>query len=271
MTRPGLMPWARSANFVRELRDKGEIWRRLRRETPLHLYEIGDLDDFFWPNTRWFQGEDDALALLYTGMNPPTLLAFEGASSEAMRQLVHELASTLPDEIYAHLSPHLEEVLLQEYESRSRGEHQKMALERGGMVSGFDLVDCHVLHPHELVEVEAFYAEAYPQNWFDARMLQTGAYVGVRVGERLVCVAGVHVFSAEYKVAALGNIATHPAQRGQGLARRCTAALCERLFEDVEIIGLNVSRDNGAALACYDSLGFQKVADYNEVGLRRRT
>jgi ribosomal protein S18 acetylase RimI-like enzyme len=256
---------------MQEIRDKAEIWSRLQREASLHLYEIGDLDEFFWPHTRWFAGAEQSLALLYTGMTPPTLLAFEGTPSDSMLDLVEELASSLPDEIYSHLSPHLEEVLLGHYESRSRGEHQKMVLSRGSLATDIDTSACHTLHPDSLPEVEAFYQEAYPDNWFDPRMLETGAYVGLREEGKLLCIAGVHVYSAEYQVAALGNIATLPSERGRGLARRCTAACCERLFQEVEIIGLNVSRDNAAALACYHSLGFQKVADYNEVGLRKRS
>lgn len=256
---------------MQEIRDKGEIWNRLQRETSLHLYEIGDLDDFFWPHTRWFVGAEESLALLYTGMTPPTLLAFEAHPSDSMVELVDELASTLPDEIYSHLSPHLEEVLLGHYESQSRGEHQKMVLARGELATGIDTGDCHALGPDSLAEVEAFYREAYPNNWFDPRMLETGAYVGLREQGKLSCVAGVHVYSADYRVAALGNIATLPSARGRGLAKRCTTACCERLFQEVEIIGLNVSRSNAAALACYHTLGFRKVADYNEVGLRKRS
>jgi hypothetical protein len=36
------------------LHDKEEIAAFLRRNTFLHLYEIGDLDDFFWQYTTWY-------------------------------------------------------------------------------------------------------------------------------------------------------------------------------------------------------------------------
>ena len=59
------------------LRDKGEIERFLRKNVYLHLYGVGDLDEFFWPYTTWFgsrTGEDlVAVALLYTGRALPTL------------------------------------------------------------------------------------------------------------------------------------------------------------------------------------------------------
>jgi predicted GNAT family acetyltransferase len=111
----------------------------------------------------------------------------------------------------------------------------------------------------------ALYAASYPGNWFVPRMLETGLYYGIRRGRALVSVAGVHVYSPHYKVAALGNIATRPDARGRGLATAVTARLChELLLQGIEHVGLNVKADNPSAIACYEKLGFQRVADYGE-------
>lgn len=52
-------------------RDAIEVF--LRADLDLHLYELGDLDPFFWPRTRWVgatpRGDLAALALIYA----PTL------------------------------------------------------------------------------------------------------------------------------------------------------------------------------------------------------
>jgi len=37
-----------------ELRDRDELASFFRRRPAVHAYELGDLDDFFWPHTRWF-------------------------------------------------------------------------------------------------------------------------------------------------------------------------------------------------------------------------
>jgi predicted GNAT family acetyltransferase len=96
-------------------------------------------------------------------------------------------------------------------------------------------------------------------------MLQTGFYFGIRRGRALVSAAGVHVYSRPYKVAALGNIATRPDVRGRGLGTAVTARLCQELLRaGVECIGLNVKADNLGARACYEKLGFVRVADYGE-------
>jgi hypothetical protein len=42
------------------LHDKATIERVLRRNVYLHLYSIGDLDDFFWPYTVWYATADGA-------------------------------------------------------------------------------------------------------------------------------------------------------------------------------------------------------------------
>jgi ribosomal protein S18 acetylase RimI-like enzyme len=86
----------------------------------------------------------------------------------------------------------------------------------------------------------------------------------------LVSVAGVHVVSLHYRVAALGNITTRPALRGRGYARRVTAHLCQSLAQRVDHIGLNVKADNAAALACYRRLGFQTIGQYEEFDAKRR-
>jgi ribosomal protein S18 acetylase RimI-like enzyme len=100
-------------------------------------------------------------------------------------------------------------------------------------------------------------------------MLDTGQYLGARIDGRLCAVAGVHVFSEAYGVAALGNITTRPEHRGKGLAGLVTGVLCRRLRQRVDWIGLNVDAENVAAIACYRKLGFARVADYGEFMVER--
>ena len=76
--------------------------------------------------------------------------------------------------------------------------------------------------------------------------------------------AGVHVYSEEYRVAALGNIVTHPDYRNRGFGRIVTAYLCKKLLEKVDHIGLNVHRDNVSAIRCYENLGFEILGKYEE-------
>jgi predicted GNAT family acetyltransferase len=71
-------------------------------------------------------------------------------------------------------------------------------------------------------------------------------------------------------VAALGNVATHTAHRGKGFAKAAVAALCHNLRRTVDHVGLNVAADNTAAVRCYQRLGFQIIATYEECHVQSR-
>jgi ribosomal protein S18 acetylase RimI-like enzyme len=184
---------------------------------------------------------------------------------EAMRTLLGELLPHLPRRFYAHLSPGLVEALSGAYRPEPGGEYRRMVLADADKALAADISQTFRIEPGRVDEVSAFYAEAYPGNWFDPAMLKTDQYFGVRRNKKLVAVAGVHVYSAAYKVAALGNIATHPDVRGQGLGTAVTAAVCRSLLGSCQVIGLNVKADNAAAIACYRKLGFTAHATFEEL------
>lgn len=252
------------------LHDRDRIERWLRRDAAVHLYELGDLDDFFWPSTTWYglaepdEERLDAIALLYTARELPVLVVMgRAADLPEVRALVLALTPLMPSRFYAHVVPGSADVLAQSFDLTSHGTHDRMVLVDRRHVDAVDSSSASQLGPEDERELIEFYAHAYPANWFDPRMLGTGAYFGVRRDGKIVSVAGVHVVSRRQRVAALGNIATDPAVRGQGLARIVTAAACKSLA-DADPIGLNVAADNEAAIAVYRALGFERVTCYEE-------
>ena len=249
------------------LHDKEEIEDFLRKDIYLHIYSLGDLDDFFWPFTLWYGLEDEAglcaVALLYLGQTLPTLLGLS-ATPKPMIQLIEAMEHLLPREFYAHLSPGVESYLTTNWNLESQGAHHKMALRDRDAPAAVDCTGVVPLGSDDLDEILDFYQRSYPGNWFDPRMLETGQYFGVREEADLVSIAGIHVYSPKYRVAALGNVATSPARRNMGYARRVTAKLCTSLSREVDHVGLNVRADNASALACYRELGFETVASYGE-------
>jgi ribosomal protein S18 acetylase RimI-like enzyme len=255
--------------LLRAVHDRDELAGLLRRDAALHTYELGDLDDFFWPYTTWYR-HGDQVALLYHGGGTPTLIALAPpAGIDDLAALVRGLVPLLPHRIYAHLSPVAVAALADHVEVTAGGPHRKLALTDPRRLAGTD-PGGEALTRADLPEVSNLYAAAYPGNWFDPRMLDTGQYVGVRRAGELLAVAGVHVWSATYRVAALGNVTTHPRARRQGLARAAVTAVCHRLRRTVDHITLNVRADNHAALALYDGLGFTPIAEYEECGLTAR-
>ncbi|MFG3706603.1 GNAT family N-acetyltransferase [Micromonospora sp. NPDC047670] len=251
---------------VRAEHDRTVLAGLLGRDPVLHAYQLGDLDDFFWPYTSWFRRGEE-VALLYHGADPPTLLAFAAPSRVAeLAVLLREMAPVLPARLWAHLSPGLVPALAGAYGMEAAGPHYKMALTDRARLAAVPPAGV-VLGAADLPALRRLYAQAYPGNWFDPRMLDTGQYVGVREGGEVVAVAGVHVYSPAYGVAALGNVTTHPRARGRGLARAVVAALCGRLLDGVAHVTLNVRADNGPAVRLYERLGFTRVADYGEYAL----
>ncbi len=248
-----------------------------------HAYELGDLDDFFWPHTAWYAlaggGEAPqhfrAMALLYTATDLPILLATTEREREAdTRTLLAALGpEALPRYVYAHLNPRVAYALRPWYRRTSHGVHYKMALTLPERLEAVGCGETVRLTPDDADEVEAFYRAAYPEGWIDLETLRTGQYVGVRDGRTgaLGCVAGVHVYAPRQRVATLGNVATLPEARGKGFATRACAALCRNLrAAGVEHVSLNVRTDNAPALRAYEKIGFTRLALYEEFMLTKR-
>ncbi|MFT3885189.1 MAG: GNAT family N-acetyltransferase [Flavobacteriales bacterium] len=248
------------------LHDRSVIHDHLKADLEAQIFCVGDLDDFFWPHTIWFawkeMGAIRAIALLYVGMEVPTLLLFQGADARAADRLLAGIKAMLPRRINVHLSPGLVEHFGKEHVLADHGRSHKMILR--GPVN--DPGDSRIrrLTPADLPALRALFAVAYPHNWFDERMLRTGRYFGLFSEGDLVGAAGVHVYSEAYKVAALGNITTHPEHRRQGIASKLTQALCHDLRGKVDVIGLNVRANNVHAIQCYKRIGFEVIADYDE-------
>lgn len=254
------------------LHDKEQIYQCLKEDMVLHLYSIGDLDDFFWPRTQWFGLLDGdrlrQVCLLYMGHDMPILLAL-ARDIQPMATLLEEIKPYLPPRFYAHFSPRLEDKFSPGHQLEDHGLHYKMALRDRSRLPDETHPSVTRISEFQLQAVRAFYQRSYPENWFDPRMLETHQYFGVQKEGSFLSVGGVHVFSPRYDVAALGNIATHPEHRNQGLASMVTAQLCRSLSQEVDHIGLNVKADNLAAIHCYRKLGFEKVACYHEFTIHK--
>src|SRR5690606_36478209 len=125
--------------------------------------ELGDLDDAFWPRTTWY-ADGSEVVLIYAAPGLPVMLALTERPA-AMRALLGAILPWMPRRFYAHLSPGLADVLRARYADEFHGHYQKMVL--AGDVPPTD--GCVALGPQHEAEALAFYAAAYPGNWFDPR------------------------------------------------------------------------------------------------------
>ncbi|MFH1464094.1 MAG: GNAT family N-acetyltransferase [Pseudomonadota bacterium] len=252
------------------LHDRDELEGFLSADPILHLYSLGDLDPAFWPHTCWYGlREEDRLAavmLVYLGLGLPAVQLFTGGDADPAAHLLEEVLPILPARFHAHLGPpELEPVLRRQRAFSPYGLSLRMRLATPEHLAGADPDGLVILDAADEPAIRALLAVAYPHNFFEPRMLASGLYLGVRRGGDLLAMAGLHVQSERYRAAALGNVATHPAHRGQGLGRAVTAALGRRLLaRGIDRIGLNVREANRAGRALYEGLGFVTHLRYQE-------
>ena len=244
-----------------ELRDRGAIARFCRRRPAVHAYELGDLDDFFWPYTRWFgwraDGRLEQLALLYDEPDLPVLLALAEEPESGMRDLLRRIAADLP--------PRVVRARLAAASSTPSGRCVVADEPAGCRICKLGLADpayrgaratrarrCCSRRP-TWPRSERFYADAYPGTVVSRPACSRPAGTrGSAATGAWRCVAGVHVWSPRWRVAALGNVATLPEHRGSGLATAACARLCRVLLDDgIDVISLNVRADNAAAIRAY--------------------
>ncbi len=234
-------------------------------------YAIGDLDPRFSPYSRWFAarevgaaGHVTGLGLVYTGLRVPVLLTLGEADAVEAVLRSPTLAHALPRRFFASMALDHLPAFQALYNVESLRQMQRMALDADAFVAPEeDLSEVVPVGHADTASLMALYRH-YPDHFFEPYQLEQGLYFGIRRGEQLVSVAGVHVVSEEWDVAAIGNVVTHPAHRSQGLSRRCTARLLQSLFERVSLVTLNVARENDAARRVYLRLGFTDRFRYLE-------
>lgn len=102
---------------------------------------------------------------------------------------------------------------------------------------------------------------------FLARTHTMGAFIGIRSGGRLSAMAGERCRFPGYTE--LSGVCTHPDFRGGGLARRLSAAVAHGIEARGDKPFLHAWKTNRAAIALYQSLGFELRAEVNVAVLER--
>jgi ribosomal protein S18 acetylase RimI-like enzyme len=247
--------------------DKKKLQHHFEKDRVLFAYHLGDLDDFHFERCQWAAAYGrspriDDVVLIYTGLETPTVLAF--GLSERFRSLLESLLDLLPERFHCHFQEKSRDIFRSRYREKPLGMHLKMKLGTFAPASDIDNVKVIRLDGSHEPGLRELYDVAYPDGYFDSRMLATGKYFGYLVDDRVLAVAGIHVYSDEYKVAVLGSITTHPDHRGRGLATALTSHLTAELVSEGKLVCLNVKADNLPAIHCYEKLGFETIYEYEE-------
>lgn len=250
--------------------DRDAVLEVLSEHRAIHAYGIVDAVQF-WDTSRWWIRDRGVVGLVgLPGVPGPVAYAVSSVYAAATLALLTDIVDDLPDRfaitgpsgVAARLGPtHRDERCVP---------YVKMQLIRpdmlpdpGGEVHA--LGPAHADASRALLEVTSGSTE-----FFRFDLLGTGRQVGIFDGDTLVAMAGTHVIDVDQRIAAIGNVNTLPAYRGRGLARRVVAALAWRLREEVDIVALNVGRDNTPARKLYEGLGFLPLMEYEEAELVRR-
>jgi predicted GNAT family acetyltransferase len=102
---------------------------------------------------------------------------------------------------------------------------------------------------------------------FLARTHAMGTFLGIRIGGRLAAMAGERMRFPGYTE--VSGVCTHPEFRGQGLARRLSAAVAARIEARGEQPFLHAWKTNHPAISLYEGLGFKIRTEVNVVVLKR--
>jgi predicted GNAT family acetyltransferase len=100
-----------------------------------------------------------------------------------------------------------------------------------------------------------------------ARTPAMGTFIGIRIGGRLVAMAGERMRFPGYTE--VSGVCTHPEFRGRGLARRLSAAVVAAIEARGDQAFLHAWKSNHSAISLYEGLGFKVRAEVNVAVLRR--
>ena len=246
---------------MEEINDREELREFLLHDKIANAYLLGDLDPDYFPWCEWWGTRDDggeleSLMLLYKGLSLPAVWTV--GSTDGLSTLFQECRTSLPSRFHFHLMERHLPPIKRQYEIADLQEMQRMGLHRSDYESLGRDPRVRRLNHNDTAAIMRLY-EHYPDNFFEPSQLETGLYFGIDGDDgELASIAGIHVVSEEYDVAAIGNLVTRPDVRGQGMATVCTGRLLDELFERVSLVALNVRHDNLPAISVYENFGFQE-------------
>ncbi len=254
---------------IRKLTERRQILEVLSTDRLYAAYAIGDLEPGFFEECAWYGAESAgrvvSLCLHYKGLYPNAF--FTLGEEEGVRVILFGALGPWR----AYFSSRYEHLrALREFYNLGPVEHlMRLAV----TAERFKPVPTETvrLGMPDIHDLNRLYHIGGGGSVFTSHQLDKGVYFGVRVDGELVSVAGTHVVSPGYGIAAVGNVLTHPRHRNRGHATACTSAVVQELLRKgcAEVV-LNVREDNFPAIKAYTRLGFREHCRYVEtLGCRK--
>ena len=261
---------------ISEIDDFEQIEKFLRNDQDYAAYALGDLAPAYIDKTTWYiasqSGEIDALALIYTGLDPNVLFLM-GKMPAMSALLLHGLG---PETIFFAAPVACSDLLSNIYNIEYVYSMHRMRVTSGTFIpyeKKDDSVPEPILltedHMESLVKLQKLASKHDEREWSDVAlttdMLKAGFYYGIFEKDELIAAGGTHIIAHEIGVATLGNVVTHPDRRREGLGTLISSTVTSALLEaEFKLVVLNVRQNNGPAIRVYRKLGYKRVAEFIE-------
>ena len=238
---------------------RSQLRALLERDRDWSAYALADLDPKEDEKSSWLFNQD-AVVLIYRGLSPAVL--FTCGDPLQLKPLLTDIP---PERFIYLLKIEHKELLATCLQVEAEEIMYRMVLQPEAF-PGIPAGEVAALTSADQPAIETLFADHLDQpDAFYPEQLQEHPFFGIREGNELVSIAGIHIISEWAGVAAVGNVFTRPDLRGQGLGTRATAALVQDLLDSgFETIVLNVSTENQSAIRCYSKLGFEPHCRYHE-------
>ncbi len=253
---------------VRPLTDRDEIRWLLEPRRPYAAYAIGQLEPMLFPLSHWWQARGD------TGWG--LLLHAKGGLGNAL--FVSGEVSAVQALLWLHPGPRQTFVTCEPQHLPAIERHfaltQRQTMSRMAVTKeDFRHVPGNVrrLRGSDVRPINRLYRTDGAPAFYLREHIDGGVYFGAFDGPHLVSVAGTHVVSPEQGIAVVGNVYTHPAYRGQGLATVTTSAVTDIVLRRCREVVLSVDPGNTPAVAAYHRLGYREVCRLVEGSASRKS
>lgn len=248
---------------TRVVDDPGELASLFRQDEHSHIYALADLDEPFWSASTWWRNGDAAVGLVGLPEGHTIVYAVSSVDRDGTLALARELADQVPATLVTGAKG-----IATVFADAGRDIVWQRGYHRFHLARPADVPPIRdeviSLSPDDCAEAQALYAMEPGAAYFQPSMLDDHTFVGVRVDGALAAIAGTHVLSERYDVAAIGAVFTHPDHRGRGLGGAATAGVIDRIGGRVSTIGLNCTEANLAARRIYTRMGFVESLAYDE-------
>lgn len=253
---------------IREQRDKRALDAALTEDRAYAAYALGHLERRLFERARFWtaEGEGGAGVVMHaTAMGQTMVVGGDPAAIDAILSLhpgprTTYLSTCAPEHLAVVERTHALSATLR---------MTRMSVTRAAFSPATGAV--RRLIGGDIRMLNALYALEDAPSYYTAEHIELGVYCGAFEDGRLIAVAGTHVVAPNVAIAVVGNVFTHPAWRGRGLATAVTSGVTEELLDrGCALVALTVDPANTSAVRAYSRLGYAAGATVIEARAGRR-